>query len=459
MCPNQMKQKTAFLVIHGSGYHPPFATLDKFVRGFREYLKRHSGQNFDKCWRHELVRHASINGRADWAENYITLEIKDKPIIDFYEYYWDCYMDHEISFADAINWLSKASNGAKQFYADPKNSERWETDDDAKAANFLRTLGLFGFALKMARLLSKMNIKIVSTVAGAIVALISGPLQRSMQDVTIYCSTYTRAKNYQIRQEVLQGAVNQIQLLRDMEYDIIVVGHSLGSVIAYDALNRLIVEMSAGKPKTAINQKDDRPENVLPVRGLVTFGSVLDKVAFFFREHMADEEYVRRQITNHFHIFGRIVRCPLCHEECAEEFPNEKELTNHIHNKHMTYKCPQCHILVNQGNNVCPNCKTVLKDPVRIDNPVHNFLDQITWLNFHHPDDHYAGRIDAYKDVANHACNRKLSRWKTPLGKRDLKRGLVSILTFRTSEAHEHYWDCDFMYDEIVDTFFPTLVT
>jgi uncharacterized C2H2 Zn-finger protein len=278
-----------------------------------------------------------------------------------------------------------------------------------------------------------------------------------MQDVTIYCTTYTRAKNYQIRQEVLKGAVNQLKLLRDMEYNIIVVGHSLGSVIAYDALNRLIVDMSAEVRKTGINQKDDLPENVLPVIGLVTFGSVLDKVAFFFREHTADEAYVRRQILNHFHIFGRIVRCPFCHDK---EFPNEKELTNHINKDHETYECSnsQCDNRVNQGDRVCPRCKTVLKDPVRIDNPVHNFLDGITWLNVHHPNDHYGGRLDAYKEVANRACNKKLSRWKNPLGQWDLKRGLVSILTFRTSETHEHYWDCDFMYDKIVETFFPTLV-
>jgi hypothetical protein len=54
---------------------------------------------------------------------------------------------------------------------------------------------------------------------------------------------------------------------------VIIVGHSLGSVIAYDALNRLIHE-------------DRVPANALRVvdrtRLFLTFGSPLDKTAFIF---------------------------------------------------------------------------------------------------------------------------------------------------------------------------------
>jgi len=444
-------KQTAFLVIHGSGYHPPFAALDNFVRGFREYLRKHSNQDLDDCWRHELLWHDQRGERPSWAENYISLKRNGEPTIDFYEYYWDCYMDHEISFTDAIKWLGKASDGAKRFYSDPKNRERWERDDDAKAARFLSWLGPFGWALTVLKYLGLMKIPYASQIAAALLALISGPLRRVMQDIAIYCTTDTRAKNYRVRQEVVRGAVEQLKMLLEMDYNIVVVGHSLGSVIAYDALNRIIMDTTTnGNREGGIDR-----EYAQRIIGLVTFGSVLDKVAFFFREHTADEQYVRRQILNHFHIFGRIVRCPFCPQSCAKEFPNESELTVHINQEHSTYCCSQCDALVKQGDVICPGCKAILKDPIRIYNTIENFLDTTKWLNVHHPKDLYGGRLDAYKGVHNHVCDKQLSHWKTALGKRrSLKQSLVSVLTSKNSEAHGHYWDCDFMYEKIAEVFF-----
>ncbi len=56
--------------------------------------------------------------------------------------------------------------------------------------------------------------------------------------------------------------------------DIVLVGHSLGSVVVYDALNRLLIDHAVNPAAT--------PEVAGRTRLLVTFGSPLDKTAFIF---------------------------------------------------------------------------------------------------------------------------------------------------------------------------------
>jgi len=63
---------------------------------------------------------------------------------------------------------------------------------------------------------------------------------------------------------------------------VIVVGHSLGSVIAYDALNMLILEDESIRQSTP-TKESARPLDVVRRTPLfLTFGSPLDKTAFIF---------------------------------------------------------------------------------------------------------------------------------------------------------------------------------
>jgi hypothetical protein len=73
------------------------------------------------------------------------------------------------------------------------------------------------------------------------------------------------------------------------EYDrICVVGHSLGSVIAYDTLNRLIADdMLAGNPAHIVDRTSV----------LLTFGSPLDKTAFFFSVLGKNTRHIREQLA------------------------------------------------------------------------------------------------------------------------------------------------------------------
>jgi len=347
------EKNTAFVVIHGAGPHRPFQTLDSFVRGFWEVLKEQN-QASKIRWKHKLQRH------KDWIENYISLAPKGKPTLDFYEYYWDCYMVHEVTIEDVFDWLNKASAGARRFYAKmPELATEYEElgvdlfkDGEFKSGGYLILLGWLGRVL---RVLPLLRIPIADSLIKPLLSVASKVIVDLLGDVVIYTTADVRSRNYEIRQKVLRGAVEELRLLLENNYyeQIIVVGHSLGSVIAYDALNRITHDMNA---KGGIS-----PELAPKIVGLVTFGSPLDKIAFFFQEHTADEEYVRRQILAHFHGFKSL---PL---------PGDQK-------------------------------------PISIENPIQPYLDGARWLNFYHLQDPISGPLDAYRVDRNICCEKEVQR-------------------------------------------------
>jgi hypothetical protein len=115
-------------------------------------------------------------------------------------------------------------------------------------------------------------------------------LKNFMGDVAVYVNADAKAKNYAARRAILSGATLAItRLLKDdpRSYQrVIVAGHSLESVIAYDVLNELMnrrlatTDQVVGSvpPRAEIHQND-----LDKIKGLVTFGSPLDKVVYFFR--------------------------------------------------------------------------------------------------------------------------------------------------------------------------------
>jgi hypothetical protein len=68
-----------------------------------------------------------------------------------------------------------------------------------------------------------------------------------------------------------------------------IVGHSLGSVIAYDTLNGLINEDSLSGDKLRIAARTSL---------LLTFGSPLDKIAFFFTILSKSARHIREQLAS-----------------------------------------------------------------------------------------------------------------------------------------------------------------
>jgi hypothetical protein len=102
-------------------------------------------------------------------------------------------------------------------------------------------------------------------------------------DVVAYVAAHSVSKFWELRQQIWQLAMKVARVVYRAQtadrksplYDkIIMVGHSLGSVIAYDVLNGLLIEDGfLANPVDAANR----------TRMFLTFGSPLDKTAFLFR--------------------------------------------------------------------------------------------------------------------------------------------------------------------------------
>ncbi len=95
-------------------------------------------------------------------------------------------------------------------------------------------------------------------------------------DVAAYVQPQVVDRFFELRKAIKEAVwrtAHAIYSTPDYE-DIIVVGHSLGSVVVYDVLNRLILDREVGAASA--------PEIVPRTRLLLTFGSPLDKTAFVF---------------------------------------------------------------------------------------------------------------------------------------------------------------------------------
>jgi hypothetical protein len=356
-------KNTAFVVIHGAGSHRPFDALDKFVRGFWNAL-RQTNPDLDVRWRHRLQRH------EDWIEHYVSLvpDVKvgaasnqsrrHQPRLDFYEYYWDMHVDYKVQLAEVTEWLDQVSASAKKFYGERPQLARAHQqqgsnlfgDGDFKAGGYFIPLGRVARGLRFLQRVGLARIPVLSTAVNLALRRASKVMAEMMGDVVIYSTADVRSKSYAIRQRLLQGAVQELTALcRREDYEqIIVAGHSLGSVIAYDALNRIVVDMNTPGGM--------RPEQAQKITGLVTFGSPLDKVAFYFREQARDDEQVRQQILVHIHGFK------------SRPIPS-------------------------------------VESAFIIDTPIERRLDGVRWLNFYHLQDPVSGHLDAYDVDENILCD------------------------------------------------------
>jgi len=119
-------------------------------------------------------------------------------------------------------------------------------------------------------------------------------------DVAVYVSAHKLSKFDQLRDAIKQTVLNVMGTVYSAKSPekngwkfrykkIIVVGHSLGSVISYDLLNQLLLEDELNETEpgaTSAGPLDIRNRTKL----LLTFGSPLDKIAYLFRIKKSTDE-------------------------------------------------------------------------------------------------------------------------------------------------------------------------
>lgn len=118
-----------------------------------------------------------------------------------------------------------------------------------------------------------------------------------MGDVAAYVAAHAANKFFEIRCAIQKRTKDVAAAVYAMRHDdgrllydrIVFVGHSLGSVVAYDTLNALLLDEDLGAlPDGPVRTRTSH---------LVTFGSPLDKTAFLFREQQPRFAQVREALA------------------------------------------------------------------------------------------------------------------------------------------------------------------
>jgi hypothetical protein len=131
----------------------------------------------------------------------------------------------------------------------------------------------------------------------AVSAFVRKILVQYVGDVAIYVTPYKLDGYFQLRDEIkscVEKVAHAVYAMKrqdgpEPKYDkIYMVGHSLGSVVVYDVLNRLVNDdEAAGRPLDVVART--------PL--LLTFGSPLDKTAFLFAAQRHNTEEAREALA------------------------------------------------------------------------------------------------------------------------------------------------------------------
>ena len=426
-------RNTAVLVFHGVGSQYPLATIDQFARTLVDVL----GEQYpdEIKLQHCIARKSDKKGNA-WNDNFIRITKQDgRSPIDIYEYYWANLTENVMNLNDLQKWVWQVASGAERFYE--RNREIGELYGDQ--SKFFTKDGKFRKGVYRSFLLGAVGVvpvysafwiwlssfisKVIPFAGGLVKWIVdlvnkkaSDSLTNVIGDLAVYNSIDPKSSFYKIRSEILSGAVDAVKYLIDLPGEqitcnqediwsphygrVILAGHSLGSQIAFDAINRLtqlislreIDGVGAGGDyidhsgrSCALKSGETNLKKIQDLLcGLVTFGSPLDKIAFFLREQAPDEQYLRGQMLENNHSFKQ------------KKWFDDSEV------------------------------KYVL-DP-----PFNRVFDDIKWYNFYDLGDPISGYLDYYKNVVNKECSYK-------------KKG--------HSFTHSDYWADSEMFRKIVDDF------
>lgn len=382
-----LSQNTALLVVHGIGNQNPIETVDQFTRGLLKQL----GSNVQV--RHCVAHKPDANDLV-WFDNYLRLTKPDSDFhLDVYEYYWANYTQEKADFTDIDQWLRGVAKGANEFYTENEELGKAYADSSIffdKKGNFksFRYKAFVYFASKTIVAyngVKQLSLKLLSyiPVLGQAASALLATLEKSFAnnltnvigDITVYNTLDEKSKFYPVRKCIINGAVKALKFLIEKETEdkpyyprVLVAGHSLGSQIAYDAINRINHLVNVGAISCYTNQgqyKNNHPYVKVisdQLAGFITFGSPLDKIAFFLREHIPHDEYLRRQMLLSYHCF-------------KQRNWNVKE----------SY-------------------------PVEVGRAFNRYLESVPWRNYYDDRDYVSGGLDYYVGVTNVNCHFS-SKW------------------------------------------------
>ncbi len=365
--------RTAFIIIHGVGEQKPFETVDYFGRNWVKYFEQ---KNINVQLEH-IIAQREIS-RFAYTDSFLRISSSDAAqdwIIDVHEYYWAYQTQNKITVAEVLRWTEKTLKGTIKFYSQTQNKELltalMREQTPRKMFKYrLRSLTLFLRLFNLVYPLLRLGLWLILLPFGPFLSgrflqsawnlskeLLTPPLVNYVGDMAIYSTTDVTSPYQQIRQQILTESLILLKsIIQDPQADydrVILAGHSLGSCIAYDTLNLLSLELS-------LPSAQNEPLIIDKITGLITFGSPLDKIAFFLGETRKKEQYIRSAILEHLTSFR--VR--------TQAISSTGYLTK---------------------------------------NPIQRHLEQLHWVNYYHQNDPISGHLDYYQNLDNVSMQYKAS--------------------------------------------------
>jgi len=184
----------------------------------------------------------------------------------------------------------------------------------------LQYLNLFFFLLPWINLRHFIELGALAALSQIVRAFLVGPIG----DLAVYLGSSDLSQNFAARSQILKECTRTVLELHghfpdlrevggDEKYDrILIASHSLGTVIAYDVLGELITRCRASATVSVATLPGPLPIDHIGLerlRGLLTFGSPLNKIYYFFRSRTTAETTVLNRILYLLHSF-RLVEPP-----------------------------------------------------------------------------------------------------------------------------------------------------
>ena len=232
--------RQAVVVIHGIGEQRPMSTLRSFVNAVIPE-PNHKGR---------VKFHSKPDRMSETFElrKLQSLQTRSAPITDFYEYYWAYHMEGT-RYGHVLSWLKDL------LLRFPRDVPRrllpvWMMSWALVVVFVVSSAGLLVPAQHLQQFLPLTGRATVWVVSALLIPALQFFVLRYVGDVARYLSP--APGNIAVRRKIRADGIRLLrQLHRSGNYDrIIVVGHSLGSVIAYDVLTYFWQEVNTrvGRP-------------------------------------------------------------------------------------------------------------------------------------------------------------------------------------------------------------------
>ena len=249
-----MAGKQAVLIIHGIGEQRPMDTLRRFVDVV---------WTFDKSVQHEFA-HAGMFSKPDELSGSFELRrlttTSDRNDVrtDFYEFYW-AHLMKETTLGHVIAWLRSL------LFRWP-----WHVPSSLRPAWFLLVALLLAVAFLAVQTVLPEDVRLLNLpkpLTGSLGLLLAWCIVPLINSIVGDAARYLlpTPTNIQQRQEIRAKGVELLNKLHESEYQrIIVVGHSLGSVIGYDILTHAWPAYARERDSRKPNPALDEIEKMIP---------------------------------------------------------------------------------------------------------------------------------------------------------------------------------------------------